>query len=178
MQLTSGHIFSGGGGDTEGAIAAGYKPLWGVESDKYAAAVYRHRFPDTQLIEADARDLSDNFIQSLPVPALISFGSPCPDFSYSGDGAGLKGNRGSLFFAGLRFLRLQEPPVFIFENVDGLLATNNGADIKTIINAFGQLGYLGTWQVRDGGRWVPQTRRRLFCVGYHWKYSELENCAR
>lgn len=172
MQLTSGHIFSGGGGDTEGTITAGFKPLWAVESDKYAAAVYRYRFPETQLIETDARDLSDNFIQSLPVPELISFGSPCPNFSTAGDGAGLKGNHGQLFFTGLRFLRLLQPPVFIFENVDGLLSANNGADFKTIINAFGQLGYLGTWQVANGKRWVPQSRQRVFCVGYHRKYSQ------
>ncbi len=55
--LTSAHLFCGGGGDTDGAIRAGFKPLWGIESDRYAAAVFRRRFPETMLSEADVKSL-------------------------------------------------------------------------------------------------------------------------
>jgi len=80
--LTSAHLFCGG--DTDGAIRAGFKPLWGVESDRYAAAVFRQRFPETMLIEADVKTLSDDFVRSLPISDLFIFGSPCPDFSTAG----------------------------------------------------------------------------------------------
>lgn len=166
--LTTAHLFAGGGGDTEGAIAAGYKPLWAVEIDKYAAAIYRHRFPQVQLIEADARSLTDEFVRDLPVPDILVSGSPCQDLSMAGNRAGINGIRSSCFFEFVRFLRLLQPPSFIFENVAGLLSSNSGEDFATILKSFAQVGYVGTWQVRNGSRWVPQNRQRVFCVGYHW----------
>ncbi|WP_062297167.1 DNA cytosine methyltransferase [Nostoc piscinale] len=166
-ELTSGHIFAGGGGDTEGAIAAGYKPIWGVENDKYAASVYRKRFPDVNLIEQDIQDIPDEFILTLPTPDITIWGSPCPDFSVAGKRAGIDGTRGKLFFEGLRFIRVQLPPAFLFENVDGLLSADKGATFPKVIQAFTDLGYCCTWQLRNGNRHVPQNRERIFIVGYH-----------
>ncbi|MBD2437379.1 DNA (cytosine-5-)-methyltransferase [Nostoc sp. FACHB-110] len=165
--LTSGHIFCGGGGDTEGSIAAGYRPIWGIEEDPYAAAVYRKRFPTTRLIEQDIRTITDEFILSLPVPDITIFGSPCPDFSVAGKRDGLAGIRGQLFFEGLRCIRLQRPPAFLFENVDGLLSADKGSAFPQVIQAFTSLGYCCTWQLRNGNRHVPQNRERIFIVGYH-----------
>ena len=164
---TSAALFAGGGGDTEGAIAANYTPLWAIESDPKAAAIYRKRFRQVQLIEADVTSLSTEFICSLPVPDVLIWGSPCPDFSMAGTRAGFDGTRGRLFFEGVRFLRLQKPKSFVFENVDGLLSHDNGQTFQKVISAFGQLGYVGTWQVRNGNRHVPQSRVRVFCVGYY-----------
>ena len=78
-QFTSGHLFCGGGGDTDGIIRAGGKPIWGIEFSHTAAAVYRQRFPPIELIEADVKTLSDTFIRSLPIPNIICAGTPCPD---------------------------------------------------------------------------------------------------
>lgn len=177
MDLTTGHLFAGGGGDTEGAIASGYKSLWAVEYDKYAAAVYRHRFPETQLIEADITRLSDEFIQSLPVPSIIIGGSPCPDFSLAGSRAGIEGSRGQLFFEFVRFLRLLQPPLFLFENVEGLLSSGEGQDYFQVINAFAEVGYMGSGQLRNGKRHVPQNRSRVFLVGVHRRYSHISTDA-
>lgn len=167
--ITTAHAFCGGGGDSEGALLAECKPIWAIEYDKYAAAVYRRRFPDVQLIEADITTLSDDFVRGLPIPDVFLFGSPCPDFSVAGNGAGLEGTRGQLFFEGIRLLRLMQPKAFIFENVDGILSHDNGETFKAIIHTFGQLGYMGTWQRHNGNRHVPQNRPRVFCVGIHRK---------
>lgn len=163
--LTTAHLFSGGGGDTEGAIAAGYKPLWAIEADKVAAAIYRYRFPHVTLVEADIITLSDSFIRCLPVPGLLIGGSPCQDLSVAGSRAGISGSRSSLFFEFVRCLRLLQPRAFIFENVPGLLSTGGGRDFETVIRSFAQLGYMGSWQVRSGQRWIPQNRKRVFIVG-------------
>ncbi len=169
--LTSAHLFCGGGGDTDGAVRAGFRRLWGVESDRYAAAVFRQRFPETMLVEADVKTLSDEFVRSLPISDLFIFGSPCPDFSTAGHRTGIDGVRGSLFFEGLRFLRLKKFKAFIFENVQGIFSSGNGEDFRKVISALGELGYVGTWQLRNGRRWVPQNRSRVFVVGY------LRECA-
>lgn len=52
--LTSAHLFCGGGGDTDGAVRAGFEPLWGIESDRYAAAVFRQRFPEDYLVSSQS----------------------------------------------------------------------------------------------------------------------------
>lgn len=166
-QLTTGHLFCGGGGDAQGAIAAGYKPLWAIEQDRYAAAVFRKRFSSTRLIQSDVRVLTNEFIAKLPKPDLFIFGSPCTNFSGAGDRTGLDGDRSKLFFEGIRFLRLQKPNAFIFENVTGILSSNNRQDLAIILSAFAELGYMGTWQKRNGSRYVPQNRERVFFVGIH-----------
>lgn len=173
MKLTTGHLFAGAGGDTEGAIAAGYSPLWAVEHDFYAAAVYRYRFSQAELVQANITTLSNEFIQSLPTPAVIIGGSPCPDFSLAGSRAGIEGSRGQLFFEFIRFLSIKQPPLFLFENVKGLLSSSNGQDFEEVIKAFAEVGYVGTWQLRNGNRHVPQNRERVFCVGVHRRYSHL-----
>jgi len=207
-QFTSGHLFCGGGGDTDGIIRAGGNPIWGIDFNAKAAAVYRKRFPEVKLIEADISTLSDNFVHSLPRPNIICVGTPCPDFSTAGRRAGLDGLRGSLFFEFLRFLRLKQPNMFLFENVQGILSSSShpaskqatrsiqryqsggwgiteetyalaksvkefhkGSDFKRILWEFGTLGYSCTWQLRNGNRWVPQNRPRVFIVGYHRQYS-------
>jgi DNA (cytosine-5)-methyltransferase 1 len=171
--LTSGHLFCGAGGDTEGAISAGYKPLWGIENDKYAASVYRYRFTKegTRTVEADISELSEKFIKSLAVPDIIIGGSPCQNFSLGGRREGLEGNQSSLFFEYLRFLHIVQPKMFVFENVSHLLAINDGGDFKQIIESFASVGYVGNWQQRDAIRHVPQNRKRLFCVGIHRRYT-------
>lgn len=170
--LTSAHLFAGAGGDTEGAIASNYQPLWSIEQDKHAAAIYRKRFPDVKLIQSDIKELSDEFVLGLPIPDVIIAGCPCPDFSVAGKRDGLKGVRGELFFEFIRILRLLQPASFVFENVEGILDIDQGKAFSQVIQSFGQLGYCCTWQVRDGNRFVPQNRRRLFCVGLHRKCLE------
>ncbi|WP_442943976.1 DNA cytosine methyltransferase [Nostoc sp.] len=167
MYLTSGHIFSGASGDTQGAVAAGYRPVWAVENNPFAASVYRKRFPNTQLIEQDVATISDEFIRNLPTPDIILLTAPCVDFSLAGKRAGINGTRGSLFFEGLRWIRIQRPPALLFENVRGILSADKGTAFPQVIQAFTSLGYRCTWQLRNGNRHVPQNRERVFIVGYH-----------
>ncbi|WP_442944670.1 DNA cytosine methyltransferase [Nostoc sp.] len=170
-ELTSGHLFSGSGGDTEGAVAAGYRPVWAIENNPYAAAVYRKRFPNTQIIEQDITRLSDEFIRSLYSVDIVIGGSPCPDFSLAGKRAGIEGTRGQLFFEFVKFLKILQPPAFLWEQVSAVLSSGKGQDFIKILDAFAEVGYVGNWQVRNGNRHVPQNRERLFCVGIHRRYQ-------
>ena len=171
---TTGHLFAGGGGDTQGAIAAGYNPIWAVEYDKYAAAVFRYRYPQTRLIQDDITSLSDDFIRNLTTPDVIIGGSPCPDFSSAGARAGLAGDRGQLFFEYIRFLRILQPKYFIFENVKGILTSNCGYDFQEVLRCFAEVGYVGSWQLKNASEYVPQNRERVFCVGMLRQYSDQQ----
>ncbi|QLE42272.1 DNA cytosine methyltransferase [Nostoc sp. C052] len=168
---TAGMLFCGGGGCSEGAVAAGYRPVWAIEDNLYAAAVYRKRFPGVLLIEQDITTISDEFIRTLPTPDIIIGGSPCQNFSLAGDRTGIKGTRSGLFFEFIRFLEIKQPPFVLWENVDSVLSSGGGQDFIKILDAFAEVGYVGNWQVRNGNRHVPQNRERIFVVGMHRRYS-------
>jgi DNA (cytosine-5)-methyltransferase 1 len=58
------------------------------------------------------------------------------------------------------------PAVVLIENVAGLLSSNEGRDMGTVVGRLGQLGYGWAYRVLDA-QWfrVPQQRRRVFVVG-------------
>lgn len=67
-----------------------------------------------------------------------------------------------------------KPRWIVYENVPGLLSSNQGRDFGTFLGALGQLGYQYAYRVLDAQwvrthsfpRAVPQRRRRVFVVGY------------
>ena len=97
---------------------------------------------------------------------VLTFGSPCQDLSQAGRGAGLAGERSSLFFEAARLVRQLEPVYFCWENVAGAYSSNHGEDFATAVRCITDLGYSSAWSCLDA-QWfgVPQRRRRLFLVG-------------
>ena len=158
-------LFSGIGGFHLGIERAGYKIGWSgfCEIDKYASAVYRRRFPDAQ----DLGDVRSVQGKELPKIDIITFGSPCQDFSIAGKRAGMGGSRSSLISEAIRLIDECRPGVFIWENVKGTFSSNNRQDFAAILQAFANIGgYRLEWQLLNT-RWVlPQNRERIFLVGY------------
>jgi DNA-cytosine methyltransferase len=172
LELTTSHLFAGAGGDTQGAIMAGYKPIWAVENDQYASAIYRQRFSETILIQHDIQQLSDTSIKSLVVPDILIGGSPCQGFSNGGLRMGLQDERSSLFYEYLRFLTIQRPSFFIWENVGNVQTINKGKDFKFICDSFTELGYGTDWGIKNASKYVPQSRKRMYVLGMHERLLE------
>ena len=158
-------LFSGIGGFHLGLERAGHKIGWSgfCEIDKYASAVYKRRFPDAQEL-GDVRSVQG---KELPKIDIITFGSPCQDFSIAGKRAGMGGARSSLISEAIRLIDECRPGVFIWENVKGTFSSNNRQDFAAILQAFANIGgYRLEWQLLNT-RWVlPQNRERIFLVGY------------
>jgi hypothetical protein len=172
--LTTGHVFCGGGGDTQGSFDAGCQPLWGIEKDAIAASVYRQRFNNAELWQNDITALSDEGIRLLPDVDVIIGGSPCPDFSIAGKREGIAGSRGSLFWEFVRVLLHKQPEFFIFENVKGLLSSDNRQAFPAVLQAFNDLGYACQWSVENANKFVPQNRERVFVVGFKDGYQACQ----
>lgn len=107
---------------------------------------------------------------------ILAAGCPCTDFSVAGKRAGGaegSGTRSSLVFEFIRLIGEIRPRWFIYENVVGMLSTNEGRDFAHILLAFRDCGYsvcyrtLDAQYVRVDGmeRAVPQRRRRVWVVG-------------
>jgi hypothetical protein len=80
---------------------------------------------------------------------ILCGGFPCQDLSVAGKRAGLVGERSGLFWEIVRFADVLRPRWLVLENVPGLLSSNGGGDMATVIGALADLGYLGAWRVLD-----------------------------
>ena len=162
--ITQLDLFSGIGGFHLGFERAGYKVTsFFSEVDKHAIAVYKHKFKDSTYVGS----VTDVRGADLPSIDLITFGSPCQDFSLAGKRAGMEGQRSSLILEAIRLIHECRPRVFIWENVKGTFSSNNGADFWAIIQAFANIGgYRCEWQLCNTSWVLPQNRERIYLVGY------------
>jgi len=157
-------LFSGIGGFHLGFERAGYKVnSYFSEVDKHAIAVYQHQFKDSTYVGS----VTDVRGGDLPRIDLITFGSPCQDFSLAGKRKGMEGERSSLITEAIRLIHECRPRVFIWENVKGTFSSNNGADFWAIIQAFANIGgYRLEWQLLNTSWFLPQNRERVYLVGH------------
>ena len=166
-KITQLDLFSGIGGFHLGFEKAGFKvKSYFSEIDKHAIAVYRHQFKDAEYV-GSVIDIDGN---KLPRIDLITFGSPCQDFSLAGKRKGMGGERSSLVLEAIRLIDECRPSVFVWENVKGTFSSNNGADFAAILQAFANIGgYRLEWQLLNTSWVLPQNRERVYLVGYSTK---------
>jgi len=157
-------LFSGIGGFHLGFERAGFKvKSYFSEIDPHAVAVYKHQFKNSTYVGS----VTDVRGEDLPRIDLITFGSPCQDFSLAGKRKGMEGERSSLITEAIRLIHECRPRVFIWENVKGTFSSNNGADFWAIIQAFANIGgYRLEWQLLNTSWFLPQNRERVYLVGH------------
>ena len=158
-------LFSGIGGFSLGFQRAGYQftEHYFSEIDKHAIANYKYNFPHAKYI-GDITTLHGGDFTDIDI---ITFGSPCQDFSLAGKREGLKGSKSSLIQHAIALITDIRPSVFIWENVKGAFSSNAGADFWAIIQAFANIGgYRLEFQLLNT-KWVlPQNRERIYLIGH------------
>jgi DNA-cytosine methyltransferase len=170
---TAASLFSGIGGFELGLAQAGIRTTASVEIDPAARGVLKHRFPDVTLFPDVQEVTADDILSTgfCPYHGVLTAGFPCQDVSLAGKRRGLTdadGNhtRSGLFFEIIRILADLKPRWFLLENVPGLLTSNGGRDMGTVVGTLVELGYGVSWRVLDAQYFgVPQRRRRVFVVG-------------
>ena len=158
-------LFSGIGGFSLGFQKAGYQftEHYFSEIDKHAIANYKYNFPHAKnlgdITTLHGRDFTDIDI--------ITFGSPCQDFSLAGRKDGLKGNKSSLIAQAIALIAQLRPSFFVWENVKGVFSSNARADFWAILQALANIGgYTIEWQLLNTNWVLPQNRERIYLVGH------------
>ena len=158
-------LFSGIGGFSLGFKRAGYHftEHYFSEIDKHAIANYKYNFPNAKYI-GDITSIHGGDFADIDI---ITFGSPCQDFSLAGKRKGLKGGKSSLIEYAITLVARVRPSIFIWENVKGAFSSNSGADFWAIIQAFANIGdYRLEWQLLNTSWVLPQNRERIYLIGH------------
>ena len=160
-------MFAGIGGFRSGLAKFGdfFVPVGFCEIDPYARRAYEAIY-DTkgELFFEDARQIDP---EELPDIDLICGGFPCQSFSIAGKRGGFEDARGTLFFEIARIARVKRPKYLLLENVPGQLSHDSGRTFAAILTTLSELGYNVAWQVLNSANFgVPQSRKRVFIIGY------------
>ena len=135
-------LFSGIGGFHAGIERAGYtvRKSFYSEIEKHPIAIYQHRYPNARHLGSVESFQQWSAVEGWERPNIITFGSPCQDFSLAGKRRGLDGDRSSLVQSAIDIIAKWRPDVFIWENVKGVFSSNDGSDFFAVIQAFANIG--------------------------------------
>ena len=151
-------LFSGIGGFSKGLQAAGYsfEKVYFSEIEKNAIANFKYNFPYAEHIGS----VTEIGTAEIGHPDIITFGSPCQNFSSVGDGSGLRGEASSLVRYAVEAVGRFRPDVFIWENVKGVFFAKHRSDFWSIIKAFADIGgYRLEWQLFNTAWFYPRIER-------------------
>jgi DNA (cytosine-5)-methyltransferase 1 len=153
----------------------GWKAAWYSQFDPehnyksgpdFASAVLAHRYPDVPNLGDMTKLGEKEEYRGSDIDILVG-GTPCQSFSVNGFRKGLRDPRGALALAYCRIAQEKRPRWVVWENVPGVLSSNNGRDFGAFLGALGECGYRLAYRVLDARYYgVPQGRRRVFVVGH------------
>lgn len=162
-------LFSGAGGLDLGFINAGFNIIWANDFDEYAVESYKANIGD-HIKLGDINGLLDE----VPPHDVLLAGFPCQPFSMMGEQKGFEDERGTLFFSIETLLKKHKTKIVVLENVKNLEKHDGGKTftrMKKILEE--DLGYVLFYNVLNSSDYgVPQTRRRLFIVGFKKEFYE------
>ena len=99
-ELTMGSLFDGIGVFPLAASRHGIVPVWASEIVPDAISITKRHFPEMVHL-GDITALSGD---KIPAVDVITFGSPCQNFSQIGDKSGIQGAKSSLFYQAIRMI--------------------------------------------------------------------------
>ena len=156
-------LFSGAGGLDLGFLQAGFNIILANEFDKTIWPTYELNFK-TPLIKGDLRKISP---KAFPKCDGIIGGPPCQSWSEAGNSKGINDPRGRLFFEYIKIINQIKPLFFVIENVPGITAKKHITSFNAIKYSLEKSGYALHIKILNAVDYkVPQTRKRLFIIGF------------
>lgn len=141
----------------------GWQTAFVSEIEPFPSAVLAHHYPTVP----NLGDMTKFKEWPDAVIDLLVGGTPCQSFSVAGLRKGLADPRGNLMLTYLAIAERYAPRWLVWENVPGVLSSNDGRDFGTFLGGLAELGYGFAYRVLDAQFFgVAQRRRRVFVVGH------------
>jgi len=140
----------------------GWRAAFVSEIDPFPCAVLAQHYPDVP----NLGDMTK--FQEWPDYAIdvLVGGTPCQSFSVAGLRKGLADPRGNLMLTYLAIAARYRPAWLVWENVPGVLSSNDGRDFGSLLGGLAELGYGFAYRVLDAQYFgLAQRRKRVFVVG-------------
>lgn len=189
-------LFAGAGGLSLGLYQAGWHGLFAIEKNAFAFETLKYNLIDNknhfewpEWLPKTAHDINEilkNYSEQLMdlqgKVDLVAGGPPCQGFSMAGKR--MKDDiRNQLVFSYIKFIKLVQPKMILFENVKGFTYAFNkkkkeGVEpySQIVIKALEGLGYAVKPHVIDFSEYgVPQRRKRFILVGIKEKLCSPDN---
>ena len=162
-------LFTGIGGFSL-ALNGVCSPLLYCDNDPGVISTITERMAHGQLprapIVGDVRDLDAmRKIVGKKRVDLVTAGTPCVGFSTTGQMEGLANDESSLFHDAVKVIVALKPRMVLFENVSGIMRTNDSKDFRSVITTMVGAGYSLRWTTVSALEvGAPHVRRRWFCL--------------
>ncbi|NHN31149.1 DNA cytosine methyltransferase [Paenibacillus agricola] len=159
--LTAVEFYAGGGLQSIGVKAAGYRMLAAYEWDKNALAAYRHNHGSCIV----QRDIAMMKAAEIPDADTYILSPPCQTWSVAGKRAGLGDKRGKHMLRSIAILSVKRPPSFWIENVKGMLSKKFAKVFDRFIRRLSRYYNVSYRIVNAWDYGVAQRRERVLIVG-------------
>ncbi len=179
-------LFAGAGGLSLGLYLSGWHGLFAIEKNPFAFETLKYNLIDNKKhfdwpewfpkTNHDINEVLKNYSEQLEALQgkvdLVAGGPPCQGFSMAGKR--VKDDiRNQLVFSYIKFIKLVQPKMILFENVKGFTYAFNkrkkeGVEpySQIVIKALEGLGYAVKPHIIDFSEYgVPQRRKRFILVG-------------
>jgi len=164
-------LFAGAGGLSLGLEENGFEPKIVIDNYKEANETYlfnRPNFDSANLISDDIRNVDMRLFTTLP---LVVGGPPCQGFSNANKQRKENDERNKLYEFFVKTVKLVNPPIFLMENVVGILPYKN-----QIVSDFKKVGYTtNIYRLNTKTFGFPQNRERVFFLGIDEKFKLIHN---
>lgn len=166
QKYTFGDIFSGAGGASRGAQAAGFQVALACDNDPSACQSYHRNFPDANAWLADVHD----FIVSLESHEIrvdvLHVSPPCQVWSpvHTTPGRNDDLNR-DILSSVAEIIKKLRPRIATLEQTFGITFQRHTPFFNSLLQSFTSQGYSVTWRCVDLSTWgVPQPRKRVVMI--------------
>lgn len=165
VEMTVAEYFAGIGLFRMGLEMEGWKVVYANDWSNKRAQMYEGFFSE----QYEVKDVFNVFERDVPATTLATCSFPCVDLSLAGKVGGINGKHSRAFWGFYDLLEKQgkkAPPIVLLENVNGWLYSNGGEDFHITVKSLNRLGYVCDAFLLNARSFVPQSRPRIFVVGF------------
>jgi DNA (cytosine-5)-methyltransferase 1 len=174
-------FFAGIGLTHLGLSSHGWRCLYANDIEPKKRRMYETCFGSADYYHVEDVWKTERILARIPPRSvdLATASFPCVDLSLAGNLKGLSGEDSGAFYGFIKVLRKlrqqhRAPRAVLIENVIGFLSSHDGKFFRVALKELADLGYFVDAFVVDAKHFTPQSRPRVFIVGFEHRLMPVK----